>query len=99
MMSSRNGKLLTYNHFYEHPVLLFLAINHLDLFNKIFVPGTGNNFFPTARPVFCTLSIQTFRREVDTYRKDYKCPLNFLCNFWLKYTSKMESSILIIPIV
>ena len=70
MMSSRNGKLLTYNHFYEHPVLLFLAINHLDLFNKIFVPGTGNNFFPTARPVFCTLSIQTFRREVDTYKKD-----------------------------
>ena len=45
-------------------------MHHLDLFDKIFVPGTGNNFFPTARPVFCTLSIQTFRREVDTYNED-----------------------------
>ena len=77
MMSSRNGKLLTYNHFYEHPVLLFLAINHLDLFNKIFVPGTGNNFFPTARPVFCKLSIQTFRREVDTYNEDLEKSVKF----------------------
>ena len=47
-----------------------LAINHLDLINRVSVPGTGSNFFPTARPVFCTLSIQTFRREVDTYNED-----------------------------
>ena len=60
---------------------LFTVMYHLDLFNIICVPETDNNFFPTARLVFCTLSIQTFHREDDTYKNVDKCSLHFRCNF------------------